>query len=412
MTSPAPVTEKVVKPMTEKGRIQTLDVIRGLAILGILAVNADGFAAPQSASLKPTMWLYPNEGWTAISYWIMDTFFHEKFLTIFSMLFGVSLFLVGGDGKDPRKSRLLARRLGILFLFGMLHGFGIWWGDILSLYAVTGFLMFFCRGWHPKVLMGIGVALYAAMAFSAIPKAAYPFTSPTVRTEAEAAQVPDPTAVARSKAKTLERMAEAKGSWAGAYRLNAKEYVNVLSGYPWLIPQTLALMMVGLSLFKSGFLAGKSSTRRYVVAIATGSAALVLVAWLTWQADVRERPVLGAEGVNLLLTPLVSLAYVAGLALLLRAGARKLLSPLAATGRMAFTNYITQSLLMTSIFYGGRGALMGEVDRPGLWAIIIAIWILQLIWSPLWLARFEMGPLEWVWRCLTLGRRIPLRKAT
>jgi uncharacterized protein len=393
-----------------KVRIQALDVIRGLAILGILAVNADGFAAPQSASLKPTMWLYPNEGWTAVSYWIMDTFFHEKFVTIFSMLFGVSLFLVGGDGTDARKGKILARRLAILLVFGLLHGFGIWWGDILSLYAVTGFLMYFCCSWKPKLLMGLGVALYAAMALSAIPNAAYPFASPSARTKAEAAHVPDPRALAERKAKTLERMAEAKASWAGAYRLNTKEYVNLLSGYLWQIPRTLGLMMIGLSLFKSGFLAGRSSDRRYIVALTAGAVALVPLAWLTWQVDVLERPLLGHEGFNLLLSPAASLAYVAALILLLRAGLDELLSPLAATGRMAFTNYIAQSLLMTSIFYGGRGALMGEVDRPGLWAITITIWILQLIWSPLWLSRLEMGPLEWVWRSLTLGRRVPLRK--
>jgi len=89
--SPAVIAD-AVEPVPSKLRIQALDVIRGLAILGILAVNADGFAAPQSASLKPAMWPFPNVGWTAISYWVMDTFFHEKFLTIFSMLFGVSLY--------------------------------------------------------------------------------------------------------------------------------------------------------------------------------------------------------------------------------------------------------------------------------------------------------------------------------
>jgi len=410
MNIASPITAAVVKPVSGKARIQALDVVRGLAILGILAVNADGFAAPQSASLKPAMWLFPNVGWTAFSYWLMDTLFHEKFLTIFSMLFGVSLFLVGGDGTDPRKGRILARRLTVLLLFGLLHGFGIWWGDILSLYAVTGFLMFFCRGWRPRLLMGIGVALYAAMALSAVPTAAYPLASPSARAEATAALIPDPKVLAERKAKTLKEVAEARASWAGAYRLNTKEYVNLLSGDPWLVPQTLALMMIGLSLFKSGFLAGKSSDRRYVVAIAVGAAALVPVAWLAWQVDVLERPVLGDKGLSLLLSPAVSLAYVAALVLLLRAGAGKLLSPLAATGRMAFTNYITQSLVMTSIFYGGRGALMGEVDRPGLWALTIAIWILQLIWSSLWLSRFEMGPFEWVWRSLTLGRRVPLRK--
>jgi uncharacterized protein len=411
VTSQVPVVGTKAGSASVKPRIEALDVIRGLAVLGILAVNADGFAAPQMASLQPRMWFYPNEGATALSYWIMETFFHEKFLTIFSMLFGVSVFLVGGNGSDPRRGRILLRRLAILFGFGMLHGFGIWWGDILSLYAATGFLMFFCRAWPPRVLLGLGVALYAAMAFSTIPSAAYPFASPAAETEATAPRLQDPAVVEKRKAMATEATVEAKSSWAGAYRLNTQEYLNLLSGNPWLVPQTLGLMMIGLSLFKSGFLAGKSSSRRYVLAIATGSVALVLVGWLAWQVVVLERQVLGERGFMLLLAPLVALGYVAGLALLLRAGAGRVLSPLAAAGRMAFTNYLTQSLLMTSIFYGGRGGLMGEVDRPGLWAITISVWILQLIWSPLWLARFEMGPLEWVWRCLTLGRRVPLRKS-
>ena len=404
------VAESIVEPVPGKVRIQTLDVVRGLAVLGILAVNADGFAIPQMASLNPTMWPYPNGGATAISYWIMDTFFHDKFLTIFSMLFGVSVFLVGGEWADKRKGRVLARRLAVLFLFGMLHGFGIWWGDILSLYAVTGFLMLFCRGLKPKVLMGVGITVYAVMACSSVPVTALPFTSNEARVAATERLSPAPTMVVAHKAAIADQITEAKGSWAGAYRLNTQEYRNLLAGDPWLIPQTLALMMIGLSLFKSGFLAGRSSNARYGATIGVGALALVVLGWLSWQVYVLERPVLGERGFVLLLSPLVSLAYIGCLVLLIRAAAGRLLSPLAAAGRMAFTNYLTQSLLMTSIFYGGRGSLMGEVDRPGLWALTLAIWILQLIWSPLWLARFEMGPLEWAWRCLTLGRRVPLRK--
>lgn len=362
------------------------------------------------ASLTPNMWFYPNEGATALSYWVMETFFHEKFLTIFSMLFGVSLFLVGGDGSDPQKGKILLRRLAILLAFGLLHGFAIWWGDILSLYAITGLLMIFCRAWPPKVLLGLGVALYAAMAFSTIPSAAYPFASPSEKAAAISESVQDPAVLKMGQSMVAEATVEAKSSWAGAYRWNTQEYLNLLYGNPWLVPQTLALMMIGLSLFKSGFLAGRSSSQRYLAVIVTGTVALVMVGWVAWQAVILERQVLGERGFMLLLAPLVSLAYVAALVLLLKAGKGRLLSPFAAAGRMAFTNYLTQSLLMTSIFYGGRGGLMGEIDRPGLWAITICVWILQLIWSPLWLARFEMGPLEWVWRSLTLGRRVPLRR--
>lgn len=96
-------TDNVLAPIKVKARIQSLDVIRGLSILGILAVNADGFAAPTVASLKPLIWPFPNQGWTALSYWVMDAFFHEKFVTLFSMLFGVSLFLVGGERSDKQK---------------------------------------------------------------------------------------------------------------------------------------------------------------------------------------------------------------------------------------------------------------------------------------------------------------------
>ena len=393
-----------------KVRIQTLDVIRGLAILGILAVNADGYAAPQSASLRPWMWLFPNQGGTAVSYWIMDTFFHEKFLSIFSMLFGISLFLVGGERSDCQKGRILARRLAILFLFGMLHGFGIWWGDILSLYAVTGAIMFFCRSWPPKKLLGIGVALYAGMAIAAIPRAAFPFAPHPPVTNTVVSGAPDPAMTANHKVRIEQTLTEAKSSWAGAYRVNAREYRNLLSGDPWLIPQTLALMMIGLSLFKSGFLAARSSHRRYAITIAIGALALCLLGWLSWQTDVVGAKIPIEHGLVLLLSPSVALGYAAILVLLLRSRLGEWLAPLAAAGRMAFTNYLTQSLIMTSIFYGGRGALMGGIDRPGLWGLTVAIWTLQLVWSPLWLARFEMGPFEWAWRCLTLGRRVPLRK--
>lgn len=408
MASAPETVDNVVKPVVGKIRIQALDVIRGLSILGILAVNADGYAAPQAASLHPQIWLYPNEGATAFSYWVMDTFFHDKFITLFSMLFGVSLFLVGGERSDKRKGAILARRLCVLFGFAMLHGFGIWWGDILSLYAVTGGVMFFCRSWRPRTLLTIGIALYAVMVVRQIPAAAV-FPASTA-TQVSAQHHSDPAALAKRKAMIADTLAEAKGSWSGAYRVNARSYLHLLQGDPWLIPQTLGLMMIGLALFRKGFLAGRADTRRYALAIAIGTPALVIIGWLCWQADVLEKPVPFTGAALLGLAPLVDLAYAAGLVLLLRTAMAPAMKPLAAAGRMAFTNYLSQSIIMTTIFYGGRGALMGEVNRPGLWLITLAIWALQLIWSPLWLARFEMGPFEWVWRMLTIGKVIPFKK--
>ena len=403
-------TDNVLAPVKTKARVQSLDVIRGVAILGILPVNSDGFATPTIASLKPLIWPFPNQGWTAISYWVMDAFFHDKFVTLFSMLFGVSLFLVGGERSDKQKTRILWRRLGVLFLFAMVHGFGIWWGDILSLYATTGVLMAFCRSWQPKRLILVGLCLYGLAGLRGLPPAALPFAAHEARARAIAEMVPNEAAITTRKAKGAADTAEATSSWAGAYRVNAREYLHVLSGYRWSVPSTLGLMMIGLSLFKSGFIAGKSSRRRYIASLMLGIFALICVAWVTWRKDVAELPILGGNTIEFFLAPVISLAYVSLLVLLLRADLSSLLSPFAAAGRMAFTNYLTQSIIMTTIFYGGRGGLMGQIDRPGLWAIVVGIWALQLVWSPLWLSRFEMGPFEWAWRCLTYGRRVPLLK--
>jgi len=400
---PAPAASGAARP-----RVQTLDVIRGLAILGILAVNADGFAAPMFAALNPATWPFPNEGATALSYWVMDVFFHHKFVTLFSMLFGVSVFLVGGALGDKVKGRVLWRRLAILLVFGLLHGFGIWWGDILALYAVTGMIMLFCRSLGPRTLMVVGVLLYGVMATNGLDSAALPGASPEARAAATAALIPPPEQIEALKAMAAEQTAQAKGSWAGAYQVNAVEYQRILSGIPILAIPTLALMMIGLSLFKSGFLSGRSRTWIYAALILAGGVGLVLEGWLSWRANIVGAPVLGASTAETLLAPVIALAYASVLIVLVRAGS--MLRPLAAAGRMAFTNYLTQSLIMTSLFNGGRGGLMGEVDRPALWAMVVAIWALQLVWSTLWLSRFEVGPFEWLWRSLTHGRRIPLRK--
>jgi uncharacterized protein len=377
----------------ERERIAALDAIRGLAVLGILAVNAEAFGGPIEALHDMEAWPFPHEGATALSYWIVDVFFREKFITLFSMLFGVSVFLVGGERGDAVKSRLLRRRLAVLFGLAMLHGFGVWWGDILSLYAATGAVMFFCRSWRPRTLMITGLALFGAMTALLLPFGA-----------ADAASEPD------KSADVAAAIATATASWAGAYDVNVRSYVQMLGGYPWALWPTLSLMMIGLALFKSGFFAGRSTTRRCQAVLGAGATALVVQAVLSWREVILLQPIAGGDVASGVLAPVIALGYAAGVILLLRSSAAPVLAPVAAAGRMAFTNYLAQSLIMTTLFYGGRFALMGQVDRPALWAIVIAVWAVQLAWSSWWLARFQYGPCEWAWRCLTLGRRVPFTR--
>ena len=377
----------------ERERIAALDAIRGLAVLGILAVNAEAFGGPIEALHDMAAWPFAHEGATALSYWIVDVFFREKFITLFSMLFGVSVFLVGGERGDAVKSRLLRRRLAVLFALAMLHGFGVWWGDILSLYAATGAIMFFCRSWRPRTLMITGLAVFGAMTALLLPFGAV-----------DAASEPD------KSADVAAAIATATASWAGAYEVNVRSYVQMLGSYPWALLPTLSLMMIGLALFKSGFLAGRSTTRRYQAVLGAGAMALVVQAVVSWQEVILLQPTAGSDVASGVLATVIALGYAAGVILLLRSRVAPMLAPLAAAGRMAFTNYLAQSLIMTTLFYGGRFALMGQVDRPALWVIVIAVWVVQLAWSTRWLARFQYGPCEWAWRCLTLGRRVPFTR--
>ncbi len=271
--------------------------------------------------------------------------------------------------------------------------------------------MALCRSWRPKMLLLVGIALYLIMVFPSLP-----FAVPFLGRHTAVVQVPGHLATGTAqtllmrKARIAATIQQARGSWAGAYRVNAQAYLHQLQGLPLQIPANLGLMMIGLALFKVGFLSARSSERRYRAVSHIGAVALGLVCWLLWRKDVQMSPLPGEKVVEELLSPLVSLSYASGLILLLRTQVHRFLLPLAAAGRMAFTNYLTQSILMTSIFYGGRGALMGSINRVVLWEIVIAVWALQLVWSPIWLSRFEMGPFEWAWRCMTYGKRVPFLK--
>ena len=182
------------------------------------------------------------------------------------------------------------------------------------------------------------------------------------------------------------------------------------------IPHTLGVMMVGMGLFKTGFLSGAAPRWVYGVFIAVGASALGAVAYqavLNYRAGF-DFVLMQSHGavVNPVLAILISLLYASTLILCVKMGALQFVTDaLAPVGRMAFTNYIAQSLLMTGVFYGGRGpGLWGELDRPTLIAIVPAVWAIQLIWSPLWLRYFEMGPLEWVWRRLSYAKPVAFAK--
>ena len=393
-------------PVATTDRLFSLDVVRGLAVLGILAVNAMTFAWPWAVISNPSLQTgfdaEAAQGWQ-----FMHVFFQDKMRTLFSMLFGASIFLIGGERSDKARGKLLRSRLFWLAIFGLIHGLAFWFGDILLLYAWTGLFVMLVRSWSARTLLVTGVivnlvcsALYVGM------MSMLAFAPPEAMASAMEGSgwVNDP-------AKLAESIALFQGDAVSVT-------LQVMSMWPgvvpamliFFLPATAALMMIGMGLYKSGFLAGRSPAWVYGLFVAAGAGA----AWLIWQ----ETSTTVAAGFpfvesmtkpyNTFLAPLVSLAYASVLILLARFGLKLILTPLACAGRMAFTNYLTQTLIMTTIFYGGRGlGWYGEIGWPEMWMVIGGVWAAQLIWSPLWLSVFRMGPLEWGWRCLTYKRMVP-----
>ncbi|MEH0197256.1 DUF418 domain-containing protein [Caulobacter sp. CCNWLY153] len=389
----------------DKDRIILLDALRGLGVLGILLCNAPGFAFPMALSDSVRAWPF-GTGPETMSVWLVTQWlFQRKFVTLFSMLFGISMFLVGGE-KGPvsqggaGKGGVLYRRLGWLLVFGIVHGFAIWWGDVLLSYALAGFAVAQARSWPARKLLSWGIGLWIAFSLLIIGGLSALAFSPPADLAVE---------TAREAAQGAAAISAYRGDFMQSLAINAGERLENLPYEPIIFLLTTALMMIGLGAYKKGVFTGQASGRTYGVLIAVGLAALALVGWPHFAFvlnGMQERDLRLAEGLQTVTAPLTTLAYVGLMALAARSTGfwRKIPAVLAPVGQMAFTNYIAQSLVMTAIFYGGRGlGLYARLDRPALALIVVALWIAQVLWSRWWLARFSMGPLEWIWRRLYRG---------
>jgi len=398
-----------LQPIATTDRLFSLDVVRGLAVLGILAVNAMTFAWPWAVASNPS--IQPGFDAGAAQGWqVMHVFFQDKMRTLFSILFGASIFLIGGERFDEARGKLLRSRLFWLALFGLIHGLAFWFGDILLLYALTGLFVMMVRSWSARTLLIAGVVLNlicSGLYVGLMSLLAFAPTEVMGELGAEMGWASDPAALADS-------IAAFQGDAVAVTLHQMSVWLETVPAMLFFfLPATAALMMIGMGLFKSGFLAGRSPVWLYGLLMVAGAGS----AGLIWQESASVIaagfPIVETlvKPFNTFLAPLVSLAYASLLILLARFGLKLILTPLACAGRMAFTNYLTQTLIMTTIFYGGRGlGWYGEIGWPEMWMIIGGVWAAQLIWSPLWLSAFRMGPLEWAWRCLTYRQMVPLLK--
>lgn len=402
-------------------RIRTLDLIRGVAVLGILAVNIAGFAGPIDAALSPHIPDRGSLGDEAAFAFVMVVF-EGKMRMLFSMLFGASmaLFITKADGAGRNGALLQARRLAWLALFGTLHYLLLWWGDILFTYAALGFIALLLRRQPVPALLTIaGLWFCSWVAIGLIA------TFPDGLAAARIADGTGSAATLADQAKSLARMiSEARDELALFGGTYGPILQDKLTNHPWWLVsmalnnawEILPMMLIGMALLKSGFFSGQwppALLRRIAwYGLGIGGTLTLAITALAW-AWHYPPPVMGTVIGVWMAVP--RLMMTLGYAALLVLAAPRLLGTaigqrIEAAGRMAFSNYLGTTLVMTALFYGWGFGLIGRVGEAAQLAFVALGWALMLGWSKPWLARIRQGPLEWLWRSLTEWRLLPLRR--
>ena len=404
-------------------RLITLDIVRGVAVMGILAMNIVGFAMIPQAYINPLA--YGMEGAADLASWAFSfVFIDGKMRGLFSFLFGASMLLViqlAEKSGDSSKRVTFARQLWLL-LFGMIHYYFIWFGDILIGYALIGMLAWLFRNLEPRRLVRWGVALVLVQLAVMGGTAAYAhsLSSAIAAGNADAdmlkqwAELSHDIAIPSGE-QLRETMALYLGSWWGIAEYQLTEKATMPLFFTFLFGwETLAYMLFGMAALKSGFLTGNWDNARYrrAALIGLGIAVpvyIVLAALLV--ADNFSVPGIFTYSFTATVPfrPMMIVAYAALIILATRRGGW-LVDRIAATGRAAFSNYLGTSILMTTLFYGWGLGWFGSLSRFELWLVVISMWLVMLAWSKPWLERFQYGPLEWLWRSLARWQVQPMRK--
>jgi uncharacterized protein len=439
-SAPVSAAPPRVAPVSEAERLFAIDALRGFALLGILAMNIVGFAWPWPAYGNPLRG-GGFEGLDRVVWVFNHLVFEGKMMTIFSMLFGAGLVLMDhrAAARGARVGRVYYRRILWLLLIGLVHAYLIWGGDILVLYAECGLFLYLFRNKTPRtlIILGIGAMLILVPIGLGLAAGIDAMKATTARVEAQTKAGQTPTSfdkwihdlwkndLQKEIAPTPEQ--EAK-EWANGLATYRGGYVGIVQdrAFAQLMEQTLGFllggglfaasrMFLGMGLMKLGVFSASRSRRSYwwMAGLGYGIGLPLMVYDAMALIDHRfslEYEFHGGAFSNAFGSLIVALGHVGLLMLIVQSGALGWLTRrLAAVGRMALSNYLTHSIVCTTLFYGYGFGLFGTINRTGLAAIVLAIWIVQLVVSPIWLRSFRFGPAEWLWRSLTYWRLQPMR---
>jgi len=429
------------RPVATAERIKTIDVIRGVALLGILMMNIPGFGI--HGSVFPAIVKGPRNSADFYTLGAIEMFFSGTMRGLFSMLFGAGMILFMLNKKQTLGGVTVAeyyyRRLLWLVLFGVINAYVFLWpGDILFFYGLCGMLLFPFRKLRPQwlILIGflcIGIGIQKNMKWfnqMADTRAKY--------LEAVAAK--------KANKEPTDEQKEAKTAWLerekwqtpDTARIN-REIKKMHGGYATIfdfyLPRNsstetwamyhglwdmLCMMFIGMGLFGWGFFSNKLSTSTYLMGLLTGYGVGILLGWIIFFKGQLGFFVNAGAYIDQYRVPhfvmddfrrlFLCIGHASLILLVFRSRLVPwLMKALASTGQMAFTNYLMQSIICSLFFYGYGLGYYNKLAFHQLYYVVAAIWILQMIFSSIWLSYFRFGPFEWVWRSLTYWEKQPMR---
>jgi len=410
--------------MTQSDRHLSLDAVRGFAVMGILLLNIVGFSMPDAAYVNPSAWGGTDPLNAAV--WAVNfVLFDGKMRGLFSVLFGASMLLVmqraEAAGQNARSVHL--NRMAWLFVIGAAHFILLWWGDILVPYAICGTLALFFVNKDVKQLLRWAISLYLLyfLLTLLLVGGGWWQASQAAAPGADAATIESTAKMLASFGKPgTEEIAESLELYRSGWQQIAVAHLEMFPGsltnaLMFFTLDTLAMMLVGMAMLKSGFILGLWAPALYakiaIRAFLIGLPPMIgLAAWIM------------ASGFDTVITfgaffsfsfpfrIVLTVGWAAALLwLIVQHRDNPLIGRVAAAGRAAFSNYLGTSVLMSFIFYGWGLGLFGHIDRATAMLFVFATWGIMLTWSKPWLERYRFGPAEWLWRSLARRKLQPMR---
>lgn len=418
MTTPDLSSKPAIAPVQQAERVQIVDILRGFALFGILLVNMTIFYRPIQAILFPAD---PAMPWfDRAAEWFIHFAGEGKFYALFSMLFGLGLTLQMEhiEARGGKFVPLYLRRLFVLLLIGLVHAFLIWIGDILILYALLGFLLVLFRKAKPRTLLIWAVILISIpLLFNTAVAGLLEFG----RSVPEGAQQIDAVfaeTIASFKTDLVRaNRVYADGNFAEITEQRIYDYTSMgLSAFFVMGFNVLAMFLLGVYFGRREIFKHLEDNRGFFRTLLFWGLLIGLTGNALYATLIMPLPRIEPSGLLLMATaaqaigaPLLMLAYVSAFCLLALSPVwGKRLQVLAPVGQMALTNYLTQSIVCTLIFYGYGLGLFGQMGAAAGIGLTFVIYLLQIPFSHWWMKRFKYGPAEWLWRSLTYLKPQPM----